>query len=151
MSSHVYSKLCRIFEATVAHRDKSSPDFKHNASRQNSSLFCQVSYKSIAPIFCTLCIYRSWKKKGNVMLQYCFTWISICRLLWRMTKHLKCQYFSNTIACTHGWVYLPRVADLLLDIQISVLLKRQSWGSYNEILNILLCSPHFSLFHIDFW
>ena len=62
MSSHVYSTLSGIFEATVMLTDKTSPNFEHNASRHNC-LFCQVSSKSITRIFGMLCICRSRVKK----------------------------------------------------------------------------------------
>jgi len=47
-----------------------------------------------------------------------------------MKTRLKCRYFSNTIARTHGSVRPPRVARLLLDIRSSSLPRdgfRERW------------------------
>ena len=88
VSSHIYSKLSRIFEAAVTLRDKSLLNFGHNASRQNSSFFCQVSSKSIARIFGMVYIRdergsgldRTWSElfmTFQTFVRYCGT-LSIC-------------------------------------------------------------------------
>jgi len=107
MSSHVYSKWSRIFEAAATFTDKSLP----NASRQNSCFFAKflpnpsrefsVGNVSVGP---------GWKHKT-----LCCNTVS-CEF--QYVTHIE-EWKHVLHVVMHGWVRPPRVARFLLDIRSS--------------------------------
>ena len=127
VSSHIYSKLSRIFEAAVTLRDKSLLNFGHNASRQNSSFFLP-SFFQIYRTNLRYGIYQRWARirAGSDLIRTFYDFPNFCEILWHVIDLLNyCQEddFASSITLLASALHRLKMIILCKSQVLFILLK----------------------------